>query len=70
VSAYPWCRWCRPACAGERLGLAPGERAVLTVGGSRGVGCLHAAALTVAAVPGIRPIVVSARRGLQTVAVR
>jgi len=43
----------------ERLGLEPGERAVLIVGGAWGVGHLHDAALTVAAVPGMRPIVVA-----------
>jgi processive 1,2-diacylglycerol beta-glucosyltransferase len=43
----------------ERLGVAPGERGVLIVGGSWGVGHLHSAALTVAAVPGMRPIVVA-----------
>jgi UDP-N-acetylglucosamine:LPS N-acetylglucosamine transferase len=43
----------------RRLGIEPGERAVLIVGGAWGVGHLHAAARTVAAVPGMRPIVVA-----------
>jgi len=43
----------------ERLGLAPGERAALIVGGAWGVGHLHDAARSVAAVPGMRPIVVA-----------
>jgi UDP-N-acetylglucosamine:LPS N-acetylglucosamine transferase len=43
----------------ERLGLAAGERAVLIVGGAWGVGHLQDAARTVAAVPGMRPIVVA-----------
>jgi hypothetical protein len=46
-------------CMRERLELAPGERAVLIVGGAWGVGHLHDAALSVAAVPGMRPIVVA-----------
>ena len=43
----------------ERLGVEPDERAVLIVGGAWGVGHLHDAARTVAAVPGMRPIVVA-----------
>ena len=43
----------------ERLGLAAGERAVLVVGGSWGVGHLYDAARLVVAVPGMRPIVVA-----------
>src|SRR5262249_12781268 len=43
----------------ERLGLAAGERAVLSPGGAWGVGHLHGAARIVAGVPGTRPIVVA-----------
>ena len=47
----PWMR--------RRLGIAPGERAVLIVGGAWGVGNLQGAARAVAAVPGLRPVVIA-----------
>jgi UDP-N-acetylglucosamine:LPS N-acetylglucosamine transferase len=43
----------------RRLGIAPGERAVLIVGGAWGVGNLQGAARAVATVPGLRPVVVA-----------
>jgi UDP-N-acetylglucosamine:LPS N-acetylglucosamine transferase len=54
----PWMR--------HRLGIAPDERAVLIVGGAWGVGNLQGAARAVAAVPGLRPVVVAGHNsGLQ-----
>ena len=43
----------------SRLAIDAGERAVLIVGGAWGVGNLHGAARAVAAVPGMRPVVVT-----------
>jgi UDP-N-acetylglucosamine:LPS N-acetylglucosamine transferase len=43
----------------RRLGLAAGERGVLVVGGAWGVGNLQGAARAVAAVGGLRPVVVT-----------
>jgi UDP-N-acetylglucosamine:LPS N-acetylglucosamine transferase len=51
----PWMR--------RRMGIAPDERAVLIVGGAWGVGNLQGAARAVAAVPGLRPIVVAGHNG-------
>jgi UDP-N-acetylglucosamine:LPS N-acetylglucosamine transferase len=54
----PWMR--------RRLGIVPGERAVLIVGGAWGVGNLQGAARAVAAVPGLRPVVIAGHNsGLQ-----
>jgi processive 1,2-diacylglycerol beta-glucosyltransferase len=43
----------------QRLGVDPGERAVLIVGGAWGVGNLHGAARAVAAVQGSRAVIVT-----------
>ncbi len=51
ATVRPWMR--------RRMGVAPGERAVLIVGGAWGVGNLQGAARAVAAVPGLRPVVVA-----------
>ena len=54
----PWMR--------RRLGIAPDERVALIVGGAWGVGNLQGAARAVAAVPGLRPVVVAGHNsGLQ-----
>jgi UDP-N-acetylglucosamine:LPS N-acetylglucosamine transferase len=54
----PWIR--------RRLGIAPDERAALIVGGAWGVGNLQGAARAVAAVPGLRAVIVAGHNsGLQ-----
>ena len=53
------CREASPEGVRDRLGLAEGERLVLIVGGTWGVGSLHEAATAVEQVAGVRAIVVT-----------